>query len=918
MASSLYHLKFVYLLSFLSTFHLIATRSFSSVQPLCRGHERSYLLQFKDSFVINKASSSEPWAYPKVASWALEGNNNDCCSWDGVECDEFTGHVIGLDLNSSCLYGSINSNSSLFHLVHLRRLNLADNDFNNSQIPSTISNLSKLTHLDLSFSVFASQIPLEVSQLSQLSSLNLGENSHLELKKPSLKSLVENLTSLEKLDLSGVKIISMVPTILANFSSLTFLSLSECRLHGEFPVGIFKLPNLRVLEVWNNEGLIGHLPDFQWSSTLERMDLSNTKFSGKLPASIGNLGSLTTISIWGCNFSGFIPSSLGNLTRLNSLDLSYNTFEGCIPSSFGNLIQLSLIFLSSNKFTGPIPLDLANLTKLTILLLDNNEFGGQIPSSIFNLTNLEFLDLSDNYFSGTVEFDKFVKLKKLTTLRLSHNQLSLVESETSANRTFQKFVSLGLSLCNLSKFPNFLANQDELELLFLQDNNIHEVPEWVWNMSKERLKVIGLNNNYLTSLGQHPILLPWTNLAILDISSNNIQGSLPIPSSSTLQYHASNNSFIGKISELICNLSSLQVLDLSENNLSGPLPQCLHSFGDSLVLLDIHRNKFEGSIPQTWANGSKLMIINFSENKFQGCLPRSLAKCITLKALDLSNNQFNDTFPSWLGNLPNLKILILRSNKFYGPIKIHSVNYEFPNLQIVDLSYNSFTGMLPVELFQNSNSSRSDHAYHLSYIQVNSSFEVNFSYRSFIFHFMYSFSMMMTNKGVDTIYEKVQEIFTALDFSSNRFAGDIPKSIGNIKVLRLLNLSNNILTGHIPPTLGNLAELESLDLSQNKLVGEIPKQLTQLTFLESFNVSHNDLVGLIPQGTQFNTFQNNSFEGNSKLCGNPLSKKCKIVMIGYGCGLLVGVAIGHIVIARNHDWLMKTFGVRQPVPGRKV
>ncbi|KAK4572123.1 hypothetical protein RGQ29_030516 [Quercus rubra] len=937
MASSLYHLKFVNLLSFLSTFHLIATLSFSSVQPLCRGDERSYLLQFKDSFVINKSASSEPWAYPKVASWTLEGNNNDCCSWDGVECDEFTGHVIGLDLNSSCLYGSINSTNSLFHLVHLQMLNLADNHFNYSQIPSAISNLSKLTYLDLSFSAFSSQIPLEVSQLSQLSSLNLGRNS-LELKKPSLRSLVENLTCLEKLDLSEMEIISMVPNILANLSSLTSLRLGNCRLLGEFPVGIFKLPNLRVLEVWGNEGLIGHLPDFQWSSNLERMDLSNTSFSGMLPSSIGNLGSLTTIFIWGCNFSGFIPSSLGNLTRLNSLDLSLNTFEGHIPSSFVNLGQLSFLYLTGNEFTGPIPFELANLTKLIALNLGGNNFADQIPSSIFNLTNLEFLDLSYNYFSGTVEFDKFVKLKKLTMLYLSYNQVSFLESETCANRTLQKFVNLGLAQCNLSKFPNFLAKQDELELLELQDNNIHgQVPEWVWNMSKESLKAIRLSHNFLTSLGQHPILLPWTDLAILDISSNNIQGSLPIPSSSTLQYHASNNSFIGKISELICNLSSLQVLDLSENNLSGPLPQCLHRFGDSLVVLDIRRNKLEGSIPQTWANGSKLMIIDFSQNKFQGWLPRSLAKCKTLKALDLSNNQFNDTFPSWLGSLPDLKILILRSNKFYGPIKIHNVNYEFPNLQIVDLSYNSFTGMLPVELLLNSNASRSDLAYHLSYIQVNSSLVVEYNYQNYEFQFKYSFSMMMTNKGVNTIYEKVQEIFTALDFSSNRFAGAIPESIGNIKVLHLLNLSNNILTDHIPLTLGNLVKLESLDLSQNKLVGEIPQQLTQLTFLESFNVSHNDLVGLVPQGKQFNTFQNSSFEGNSKLCGNPLSKKCKyyeslpplsstseksqasrsplqfgwrIVMIGYGCGLLVGVTIGHVVIARNHVWLMKTFGVR--------
>ena len=245
-----------------------------------------------------------------------------------------------------------------------------------------------------------------------------------------------------------------MPNILANLSSLTSLKLHDCGLYGEFPVGIFKLPNLRVLNMQQNEGLTGHLPDFQWSNTLEILNLAETSFSGKLPASIGNLGSLTTISIWGCNFSGFIPSSLGNLTRLNSLDLSYNTFEGRIPSSLGNLIHLSFLYLTDNEFIGPIPFELANLTKLTALNLGDNEFAGQIPSSIFNLTNLELLDLSNNYLSGSVEYDKFVKLKKLTALYLSYNQVSLVEGEPSANRTLKKFVSLGLTV-QLEQVPKF-------------------------------------------------------------------------------------------------------------------------------------------------------------------------------------------------------------------------------------------------------------------------------------------------------------------------------------------------------------------------------------------------------------------------------------------------------------------------------
>ncbi|XP_042973974.1 putative receptor like protein 25 [Carya illinoinensis] len=199
--------------------------------------------------------------------------------------------------------------------------------------------------------------------------------------------------------------------------------------------------------------------------------------------------------------------------------------------------------------------------------------------------------------------------------------------------------------------------------------------------------------------------------------------------------------------------------------------------------------------------------------------------------------------------------------------------------------------------------------------------------------------MTMTNKGIALFYEKVQDLFKAIDISSNRFGGEIPESIGNLRGLHLLNLSNNVLTGHIPQSLANLTELESLDLSENNLSGEIPQQLTQLTFLGFFNVSNNLLTGPIPQGNQFGTFGNNSFEGNSELCGRPLSKDCedsnalptppsisidqsqesgsafefgwKVIVVGYAFGLVVGVTIGHIVITRKRDWFMNIFGIKQ-------
>uniref|UniRef100_A0A2N9HYT2 Leucine-rich repeat-containing N-terminal plant-type domain-containing protein n=1 Tax=Fagus sylvatica TaxID=28930 RepID=A0A2N9HYT2_FAGSY len=319
------------------------------MQPLCHYDEKSALLQFKESFIINN-------------------------------CDEDTGHVIGLDLSSSCLYGSINSNSSLFRLVHLQSLNLAHNHFNYSQIPSQVGNLSRLTYLNLSSSVFSGEIPFEVSKLSQLSSLDMGGNFDLsseryllQLTELSLTSLVGNLTHIENLDVSGVSIISMVPNIFANLSTLRSLYLHDCGMYGEFPIGIFMLPNLRVLDVKYNKNLTGSLPDFEyWRSPLEEMIFADTSFSGEIPASMGNPGSLIALSIRGCNFSGSIPYSIGNLTNLIYLELSNNSLAGNIPSSIGNFIQLAFLGLYDNQLNGPIPFGLANLTQLIVLSLGSN------------------------------------------------------------------------------------------------------------------------------------------------------------------------------------------------------------------------------------------------------------------------------------------------------------------------------------------------------------------------------------------------------------------------------------------------------------------------------------------------------------------------------------------------------------------
>ncbi|GMN66780.1 hypothetical protein TIFTF001_035850 [Ficus carica] len=79
-----------------------------------------------------------------------------------------------------------------------------------------------------------------------------------------------------------------------------------------------------------------------------------------------------------------------------------------------------------------------------------------------------------------------------------------------------------------------------------------------------------------------------------------------------------------------------------------------------------------------------------------------------------------------------------------------------------------------------------------------------------------------------------------------------------------------MLTGSILALISNITQLESLDLTQNKLSGKILQQLVQLTFLASLKLSFNHLSGLIPHGSQFSTFENNSYMGNAGLWGYPL------------------------------------------------
>ncbi|KAM7477943.1 hypothetical protein LguiA_026156 [Lonicera macranthoides] len=122
-----------------------------------------------------------------------------------------------------------------------------------------------------------------------------------------------------------------------------------------------------------------------------------------------------------------------------------------------------------------------------------------------------------------------------------------------------------------------------------------------------------------------------------------------------------------------------------------------------------------------------------------------------------------DTFPSWLGALPRLRILILRSNMFHGAVEGPIMNEDFPELWIIDLSNNGFTGKLPVGW----SAMKIDHLDQVAYLKAN----ITFLIQKREWDFSFDYTMTITTKFVKTNYQKILNVFIAVDLSRNKFKG---------------------------------------------------------------------------------------------------------------------------------------------------
>ncbi|XP_048562030.1 receptor-like protein 7 isoform X2 [Triticum urartu] len=712
----------------------------------CIPDHSSSLLQLKHSFLN-----------PNLSSWQ---QGSDCCHWEGVGCDRDSGQVITLDLSYRKLQSISDLSLTLFNLTSLRNLNLSGNDFGLTNLPRFgFERLIELLSLDLSNTRFFGQIPIGIAHLENLLTLDLSNND-LYLREPSFQTLIANMSNLRSLNLDTVQILSGASTwsvaLADSVPLLQDLGLFQCSLSGPIHHSFSQLHFLATINLAANV-ISGQVPSFFAEfSFLSHLDLFHNNFEGQFPTKIFQLGNLTYLEVsYNPSLSVQLPDfPPGNI--LESLDVRETNLSIAIPDSLFHLNSLKALRLSTTGFPKHLITAIANLTSLESLWLSGSGIEKPMLSWIGRFKNLTDLLLIDYDFYGPIPW----WIRNCTNLMF-----------------------LELSACNLSG----------------------AIPSWIGNFTK--LSFLDLSNNRLT--GKIPtILFNLPSLEELQLSSNELYGTLEdIPDHlSTFMEHIdlSNNNLAGKIPKVLFTLPSLEALILSSNELCGTLEDIPDPISSFQYFIDLSNNNLAGHIPKSLFDLTRLQYLFLDSNQFEGTVDLSLLwKMKALDTLRISNNMLSVidvgggypfTFIPRIRELGlahcNLtKIPIALRNKLSGHIP-RSICIQ-QDLDLLDLSYNNFSSVVPSCLMQGSS-------------------------------------------GLSTL--KLRE---------NHFHGMLPENIGEGCMLQTIDLNNNQIEGKIPTSLSNCQGLELLDVGNNQIVGSFPSWLGVLPHLRVLVLRSNQLSGTI-------------------------------------------------------------------------
>lgn len=154
-------------------------------------------------------------------------------------------------------------------------------------------------------------------------------------------------------------------------------------------------------------------------SEITTLSLNNNALGGVFPTELTNLKKAWRVLLASTNLTWSLPTTIGNMSALAQFDIAGNNLGGAIPSELANT-SINTLWATNNKFTSLPDLSARNWSQLQI---ENNLLSWSLPSWIGTEAGITFLRLSKNNFTGPIP-SSWSGLTSLTTLWLWDNQLT--------------------------------------------------------------------------------------------------------------------------------------------------------------------------------------------------------------------------------------------------------------------------------------------------------------------------------------------------------------------------------------------------------------------------------------------------------------------------------------------------------------
>ncbi|ESQ54622.1 hypothetical protein EUTSA_v10024272mg [Eutrema salsugineum] len=223
----------------------------------------------------------------------------------------------------------------------------------------------------------------------------------------------------------------------------------------------------------------------------------------------------------------------------------------------------------------------------------------------------------------------------------------------------------------------------------------------------------------------------------------------------------------------------------------------------------------------------------------QGSPPVTILRNLkSLTSLTLSSLNLTGVIPKEIGDFTELKLLDLSDNSLSGDIPVEI--FRLKKLETLSLNTNNLEGVIPAEIGNLSG------LVELMLFDNKLSGEIPRSIGE-----LKNLEIFRAGGNKNLRGELPWEIgncenLLMLGLAETSLSGKLPASIGNLKRVQTIAIYTSLLSGPIPDEIGYCTELQNLYLYQNSISGSIPSTIGGLKKLQSLLLWQNNLVGKIP------------------------------------------------------------------------